>query len=111
VFAANLMSALEPDNKVALALSCSAMRQAVHRSASMLTLRKGSSCYSRSHQLAQTLPSIRQVLLKPGNMHEALCVLPMFFMQVRRLVDDGLSCMQAPSTLAATLHHGRPIAC
>jgi len=84
VFYENLMQALEPRHKAALAATCSTMRDAVQQCASSLTLRTGSCCLSRCHDVAAHLPQIRNLTVKPGNQHEALYVLPLFFMQVSK---------------------------
>lgn len=82
VFTGQLLPALEPRHQAALALSCTRLRAAVQGAATTLTLRAGQCCLSRDHDLATHLPHIKQLVLKPGNLHEAMFVLPLLFMQV-----------------------------
>jgi hypothetical protein len=82
VFAGNLLPALEPRHQAALALTCTQLRAAVQQSVTTLKLRAGSCCLSREHMLGAHMPNVRQVVLKPGNLHEAMFVLPLFLLQV-----------------------------
>jgi hypothetical protein len=82
VFSDVLLPQLEPRHKAALALTCTVLRDAVQHSARTLTLRAGGCCLSRAHLLGQHLPNIRSMYVRPGNLHEAMFVLPLLFMQV-----------------------------
>jgi hypothetical protein len=86
VFYNTLLPALEPRHHAALALTCSTMRDAVQQHASKLTLLANRCCMSREHQLGPHFPNLRAAVVKPGNLHEAMFVVPLFLMQVRGLV-------------------------
>jgi hypothetical protein len=58
------------------------LKDAVQQCAHALTLRAGACCLSRAHPLGQHLPNIRSLCVRPGNLHEAMFVLPLLFMQV-----------------------------
>lgn len=89
VFFNSLLPALEPRHHAALALTCRAMRVAVQHNASKLTLLGNKCCLSREHQLGAHFPNLRTVVLKPGNLHEAMFVVPLFLMQVGGVVKRG----------------------
>jgi hypothetical protein len=65
------------------------MRDAVQQHASKLTLLANKCCMSREHQLGARFPNLRAAVLKPGNLHEAMFVVPLFLMQVRGVVKRG----------------------
>lgn len=83
VFSDHLLASLQPRHKASLALTCRVLRDAVHQSVTSLVLRAGGCCLSRLHQLSNRLLSVSHLVLKPGNLHEAMFVVPLFLITVR----------------------------
>jgi hypothetical protein len=81
VFINNLLPALEARHAAALALTCSTLRGAVqHNSATQLSFSPAQCCLVRGHQLGSRFPNVRHLLLRPGNLHEAMNVVPLVLM-------------------------------
>lgn len=82
VFINNLLPALEARHAAALALTCITLRDAVqqHNARQQLSFEPGKCCLVRGHQLGSRFPNVRHLLLKPGNLHEAMNVVPLVLM-------------------------------
>lgn len=78
----HLVPALQDRHKAALAVTCTKLRELVQRTVQTLNLHAGRCCLVHVDQLSPKLPNIAALSLKPGNLHEAMYVLPIFFMQV-----------------------------
>jgi hypothetical protein len=78
----HLLPALQDQHKAALACTCSALRVLIQQRVTTLKLFAGQCCRVHDDRLAGKLPAVTALRLRPGNLHEALFVLPIFFMQV-----------------------------
>jgi hypothetical protein len=54
----------------------------VQQRVTTIKLLAGQCCRVHDDRLAGKLPAVSSVCLRPGNLHEAMFVLPIFFMQV-----------------------------
>eukprot|EP00879_Flechtneria_rotunda_P019233 GHRR01020195.1.p3 GENE.GHRR01020195.1~~GHRR01020195.1.p3 ORF type:complete len:118 (-),score=30.13 GHRR01020195.1:408-761(-) len=78
----HVLPCLQGKHKAALAASCSALRHLVQPGVTALQLTAGTCCLVHTDRLAPKMPDVASLYLKPGNLHEAMYVLPIFFMQV-----------------------------
>lgn len=78
----DMVAHLQPRHKASLALTCSVLRAAVGQTAHRLVLHRNRCCLSRLHQLHTQFPNVSQLVLRPGNLHEAMFVAPLLLMQV-----------------------------
>jgi hypothetical protein len=82
VFEDHLLPALQSQHKAALAGTCSRLRRTVQHSAQVLKLLTGNCCLVHCTAVATDLPRLKQLIIKPGNLHEAMFVVPLFLMKV-----------------------------
>jgi hypothetical protein len=85
----HVLPALQDQHKAVLACTCSALRELVQQRVATLKLFAGQCCRVHDDQLAGKLPAVTALRLRPGNLHEAMFVLPIFFMQVSRVASCG----------------------
>jgi hypothetical protein len=78
----HVLPALQDQHKAAVACTCSALRVLVQQRVTALKLLAGQCCRVHDDRLAGKLPAVSSLCLQPGNLHEAMFVLPIFFMQV-----------------------------
>jgi hypothetical protein len=80
---ADMLRHLQQRHLTALALACRALRSAAAEVATRLTLHHRACCRSRGHNLHEAFPHISALVMRPGNLHELMFVLPNFFLKVR----------------------------
>ncbi|WIA42040.1 hypothetical protein OEZ86_009329 [Tetradesmus obliquus] len=93
VFQDHVLPALQVQHKAALSCSCSGLRVLVQQRVTTLKLLAGQCCRVHDDRLALKLPAVSSVCLRPGNLHEAMFVLPIFFMQDARYM-PGITSLQ-----------------
>ncbi|WIA21614.1 hypothetical protein OEZ85_000798 [Tetradesmus obliquus] len=93
VFQDHVLPALQVQHKAALSCSCSGLRVLVQQRVTTLKLLAGQCCRLHDDRLALKLPAVSSVCLRPGNLHEAMFVLPIFFMQDARYM-PGITSLQ-----------------